>query len=580
MRTLLRLIGFTRKYWPWLVLAFLCLVATTAFSLAVPRMLGSGIDAALGHGQRRDLILVALVVLGASLLRGLASYGNTYLSESISQRTAYDIRNALYDRLQHLSFAFHDQSQTGQLMSRATVDVEAIQVFFGRGILSLAEVAMLFIGVSYLLISLNWQLALITLAFVPLAAWQAIHLAQTLRPSWLKVQQLMGVLGTTLEENLTGVRIVKAFSRQPYESKKFAEQATRLSDVHIKLAKFRAFNMPFMIFLIGLPVPVILWYGGREVMAGRLTIGDVTQFILYIGMMAMPIRRLAFMTNVIARTVSAGERILEILDTTSEIKEKPGAVALGNVGGEVCFEDVSFGYGPNARVLKNVSFKARPGDLIALLGGSGSGKSTIANLIPRFYDPTAGRITIDRTDIRDVTLASLRRNVGIVQQNIFLFSASIRDNIAYGATGATDERIVAAAKAACLHDFIMRLADGYNTWVGERGVTLSGGEKQRLAIARTLLTNPKIIILDDSTSSVDVETERLILRALSELIRGRTTFVITHRLQVMRNADLILMLKDGEVIERGRHDELMAQNGFYRQVYQSQLTATGVGGSP
>jgi ATP-binding cassette subfamily B protein len=573
MRTILRLMVFTRKYWPWLLLAFLCLIANTVFSLAIPRMLGIGIDTALGQGERGFLVVAALVVLGASILRGLSGYGNTYFSEVISQKTAYDIRNALYDRLQHLSFAYHDQSQTGQLMSRATVDVDAIQMFFGRGILSLAEVAILSLGISYVLIALNWQLALLTLAFMPLVGWRALNLGSHLRPIWLKIQRLMGILGAILEENLTGVRIVKAFSRQPQESQKFAAQATHLYDEHINLARLRAFNVPMMVFLISLPVSLILWYGGRQVIAGGLTIGDVTQFILYIGMLAMPIRRLAFMTTVLSRTASAGQRILEILDAHSEVKEKPDAIELSNSAGEVRFEGVSFSYGANETVLKRVSFRVQPGELVALLGGSGSGKSTIAHLIPRFYDPTEGRISIDGTDIRDLTLASLRRNVGIVQQNVFLFSASVRDNIAYGALEATDEQVVAAAKAAYLHDFIQGLAEGYDTWVGERGVTLSGGEKQRLVIARTLLTNPKILILDDSTSSVDAETERLIYRALSELIKGRTTFIITHRLQVMRNADLILMLKDGEVVEQGKHTELMSLGGYYRQVYQSQLLA-------
>ncbi|MFA5317052.1 MAG: ABC transporter ATP-binding protein, partial [Dehalococcoidales bacterium] len=557
MRTILRLVVFTRKYWFWLVLAFLCLVANTVFSLVVPRMLGDGLDTVLSRGERSFLVMAALVVFGASALRGFSSYGNAYFSEIISQRTAYDIRNALYDRLQHLSFAYHDQSQTGQLMSRTTVDVEAIRMFFGRGLLSLAEIAFLSIGISYVLISMNWQLALLTLAFLPLVAWRALTIGHLLLPIWLKVQQLMGIMGTTLEENLTGVRIVKAFSRQPQESQKFAAQATLLYDQHIASARLRSVNMPMMVFLIGLPTALILWYGGRQVIAGNLTIGNVTQFIMYIGMMAMPIRRLAFVANILSRTVSAGQRILEILDTRSEVQEKTDAIALGRLRGDVRFEDVSFSYNSISPVLKHVSFSVRAGELVALLGESGSGKSTIAHLTPRFYDPSGGRITVDGIDIRDVTLASLRRNVGIVQQNVFLFSASIRDNIAYGVAGASGEQVVAAAKAAYLHDFIQSLANGYDTWVGERGITLSGGEKQRLVIARTLLINPSVLILDDSTSSVDAETERLIHRALGELIKGRTTFIITHRLQVMEQADLILMLKEGEVVEQGKHLELM-----------------------
>jgi len=308
------------------------------------------------------------------------------------------------------------------------------------------------------------------------------------------------------------------------------------------------------------------------VVAGNLTIGGLTQFILYLGMMAMPVRRLGFMANLFSRTVSAGQRILEILDTESAVQEKPGAIELSSLKGQVSFENVSFSYDSLAPVLKNINFSVQPGELVALVGSLGSGKSTIAHLVPRFYDVSSGGITVDGIDIRDVTLASLRKNVGIVQQDIFLFSATIRDNIAYGAVNADIEQIVAAAKAAQLHDFIQSLPDGYDTWVGERGITLSGGEKQRLAIARTLLINPSILILDDSTSSVDAETEQLIRNALDKLIKGRTTFIITHRLPIIKNADLILVLRDGQIVERGRHSKLMARNGLYQQIYQWQLS--------
>jgi len=326
--------------------------------------------------------------------------------------------------------------------------------------------------------------------------------------------------------------------------------------------------------LVSLPTALILWYGGRQVIDGSLTIGNLTQFILYLGMLAWPIRRLGFLANLLSRTVSAGQRILEILDAESAVQEKPNAIELGSVKGEVCFEDVSFSYNSMAPALNNINFSVQPGELVALVGDSGSGKSTIANLIPRFYDTSSGRITIDGIDIRDVTMASLRKNVVTAQQDVFLFSATIRDNIAYGAVNADMEQIVAVAKAAYLHDFIQSLPDGYNTWVGERGITLSGGEKQRLVIARTLLVNPSILILDDSTSSVDAETEHLIRQALDKLIKGRTTFIITHRLPIIKNADLILMLKEGQIVERGRHNELMARNDLYRQIYQSQLSTT------
>ncbi len=557
-----------------MLLAFICMLASVAFSLAIPRLLGEGVDTILGYGDRSHLIWLAVAVLVAGALRGISAFGYTYLTELVSQTTAYDIRNSLYDKLQRLSFAFHDQAQTGELMSRGTADVEAIRMFLGRGLGGVLRISILFIGISYFLVSLNWTLALLTIPFLIVVGWRVVIVSRRLRPIWLKIQQLMARLGTILEENLTGTRTVKAFAHEQQESKKFSAQATLLYDEHISATRQRALNIPIMMFAITIPIAVILWYGGRQVMAGNLTIGGVTQFILYLGMMAMPVRNLGFITNIFSRAVSAGQRIFEILDTESVVQEKPGAIELNGVKGEVHFENVSFSYDSAAPILNNVSFSVQPGELVALVGGLGSGKSTIAHLLPRFYDVSSGSITIDGIDVRDVTLDSLRRNIGIVQQNTFLFSATIRDNIAYGTVNADMEDIIAVAKAAQLHDFIESLADGYETWVGERGVTLSGGQKQRLVIARTLLINPGILIMDDSTSSVDVETEHLMRQAMDKLIKGRTTFIITHRLSIIKNADLILVLKDGQVVERGRHSELIAANGFYQQVYKSQLSIT------
>jgi len=565
----IRIIGFARKYWGWLLLAFISLLVTTAFSLAVPWILREAIDTVVSQGERSFLILAAAAIVGLSALRGLTAYAHNYLSEVVSQKTVYDIRNAIYDRLQKMSFAFHDQTQTGQLMSRATADVEAVRMFISRGMLGVLQMLVLFIGISYLLIDMDWKLALLTLSFIPVIALRAVVVSRRLRPIWLKVQELLGVLGTTLEENLTGVRIVKAFSRQREENQKFSSQATRLYDEQLKAARQMAFNMPLMTFLLSLPTVLVLWYGGRQVVDGNLTIGGLTQFIFYLGMMAMPVRRLGFLANIFSRTVSAGQRITEILDAESPVQEKVGAIELNCVRGEVCFHDVSFSYDSMGPVLRDVNFRAQPGELVALVGGLGSGKSTIAHLIPRFYDVSSGRITIDGTDIRDTTLKSLRRNIGIVQQDIFLFSATIRDNIAYGAVEADTEQIEAAARAAQLDGFVRNLPDGYETWVGERGITLSGGEKQRLSIARTLLIDPRILILDDSTSSVDAETEKLIRNALGKLIRGRTTFIITHRLPLIKNADTILVLKDGQIVEQGKHGELLAKNGHYQEIYNS-----------
>jgi ATP-binding cassette subfamily B protein len=573
MKIIVRLMSFLKKHWAMWIVAFLCLSASTVFSLIIPKMLGNGIDTVLNSGRAATLIIAAGIILGSSALRGITGYGNRYFTQVISQRVAYDLRNHLYDHLQGLSFAYYDKAQTGQLMSRATVDIEAVRAFISMGLLQILQTAFLTVGISWLLISLDWRLALMTLAFVPLMAYRAVLTSHRLRPVWLKVQQLIASLGTTLQESLTGVRIVKSFAQEKSEGKKFADDSRRLFDTQIDAARIVAFNTPLMVFLIGAPTALVLWYGGHQVIAGNLTIGGVVQFIMYLGMLAMPIRALGMVTNMYSRSMSAGERILEILDTKSPVKEKPDAIVLDKLKGQVVFEDVSFGYAENAPALHSINFSAQPGQLVALVGASGSGKSTIINLILRFYDVTGGRITMDGIDIRDISLASLRKNIGTAQQDVFLFSTTIRNNIAYGMPDAGIEQVIAAAKAAQIHDFIMSLPDGYETWVGERGHTLSGGEKQRVTIARAILKNPSILILDEITSSVDAETERLIRRAVDELIKGRTTFIISHRLPIITNADLILVIKDGQIVERGKHQELMAKSTLYRQTYLSQLSS-------
>jgi len=582
MKIVLRLMTFVRRYWYMLVFAFVCLVIATVFAIAIPNLLGDGIDAALGSGGHTFLFFkvgdahnfiwwVAVVIIAVSALRGLAGYGQRYFNEVVAQKATYVMRNTLYERIQRLSFAFHDRSQTGQLMSRATVDIEAIRMFFAMGLLGMVQVFLMVIAVAYMLLTMDWRLALFTLVFVIPVAWLAINFGRSIRPIWLKVQAVMGFMGTTLEESLAGISVVKAFSHEKENSRQFSTQTTELYDEQVQAARLMAINSPTMVLLFGIPTAIILWYGGHEVVAGNMTIGQVTQFILYLGMLVMPIRRLGMMVNLYSRTISAGQRIFEILDIESEVKEKPNAIELGRLKGLVSFQNVSFGYGKMGAALKNVSFEVQPGQLVALLGRSGSGKSTVANLLARFYDVTEGKITVDGIDIRDVTLSSLRKNVVAAQQDVFLFSATIRENIAYGAVDAGMEQITEVARAANLHDFIKALPDGYDTWVGERGDTLSGGEKQRLSIARTLLVNPSILILDDSTASVDSETERLIRQALDKLIRGRTTFIITHRLPIIQNADIILMLQDGELVEKGTHEELIARGGVYKEIYESQL---------
>ncbi|MEX0682540.1 MAG: ABC transporter ATP-binding protein [Dehalococcoidia bacterium] len=575
----LRLLGFLRPYTARTALLAFCVIASSAAVIAIPQLIRWAIDYGLGieklgdepTGETRYLLIAAAALIAAALIRGAFAFGQTYLSEWIGQKVAYDIRNQLYDRLQRLSFAYHDQQQTGAVMSRATQDVEAVRWYIAMGVLRGSYVFLLLISVLVLMMITSWQLALVVWAFVPFIIWRSSVMAFTLRPLWMKVQEGLGSLGAVLQESLTGARVVKAFAREDYEAKKFEAEAQKLFDYSYQSSRVQAFNAPLMTGVWLAATAATLWVGGVQVTNGNLEIGELAAFLLYLTILQQPVRVLGWIIMVIARANAAGQRIYEIIDAESAVQEKADAVTLTNPAGHVRFEGVGFGYDALSPVLKNIDIDAKPGEVVALMGPTGSGKSTVVNLMPRFYDVTAGRITIDGIDIRDLTIASLRESIGIVQQDVFLFSATIRDNIAYGAIAATEEEVIEAAKAAYIHDYIMGLPDGYDTWVGERGITLSGGQKQRVAIARTLLLDPKILILDDSTSSVDTETEYLIQQTLQGLMEGRTTFVIAQRLRTVKMAHQILVLQDGELVERGRHDELLALDGIYRQIYDLEL---------
>ncbi len=567
----LRLLAFLGPYKRRTALAFLCVIASGGAIVAMPQLIRWAIDYGVATGEKHLLLLAAAAIIGAAVVRGVFAYGQTYLGEWISQRVAYDIRNKIYDRLQSLSYAYHDKQQTGQLMSRATQDVEAVRWFVAMGVLRGFYVLALLAAVLVLMLTSNWKLTLVVWAFLPFIAWRSTVMALTLRPIWMKVQDGLARMTTVLQEALTGARVVKAFAREAHESEKFGREAEAVFNDSFMSSRIQATNGPIMSGLWLAATAVTLWVGGREINNGNLDIGELTAFLLYLTILQMPVRSLGWIIMISSRAHSSGQRIFEILDAESAVKEKPDAVALHDVRGHVRFQNVSFGYDAISPVLKNIDIEAPPGKITALMGPTGSGKTTIVNLMPRFYDVTGGRITIDGIDIRDATLASLRETIGTVQQDVFLFSATIRDNIAYGAVDATEEAIVGAAKAAYIHDFIMALPDGYDTWVGERGITLSGGQKQRVAIARTLLRDPRILILDDSTSSVDTETEYLIQQTLSRLMQNRTTFVIAQRLRTVKMADEILVLQDGEIVERGRHDELLRRDGIYRQIYDLEL---------
>ena len=568
---LIRLLKFLWKYRGRVFLAYFCLLGASAFGLAIPWLVKEVIDFGLRAGNPGYLWVSGGLVVLFSIIRGAFAFGQGYLSEAVSQRAAYDLRNALFDKFQRLSFAFHDRAQTGQLMSRATADVEGVRVYLNIGIMRLLTVAVLVPAVLILAVQANIRLAAILLVGVAVIGLWAVNISARLRPVWLQVQQAMGDLGTVLQENLAGIRVVQAFCQEEAQQRLYDRFNRRLRELSLRASRVGAFHQPFLLFMLNLAVVATLWVGGREVMAGRLTLGELVAFTQYLLMLFMPVRALGWVMNIFARAQSAGERIFEILDSVQEVPEKPDAVELKGGRGEVVFENVTFAYPGRPPTLRNVNLQVKPGEIVALVGPTGSGKSTLVQLIPRFYDVTSGRVCVDGYDVRDLKLASLRRNIGIVLQDTFLFAATIRENIAYGRPDATDAEVTAAAKAARIHDFIMSLPEGYHTWVGERGLTLSGGQRQRIAVARVLLLEPKILILDDALASVDVETEAEIQAALEAVMRGRTTFIIAHRLRTVRLAHRVVVMVNGEAVEEGTHEELLARGGFYRQLYETQL---------
>jgi ATP-binding cassette, subfamily B, multidrug efflux pump len=514
--------------------------------------------------------LIAIVVFAA--LRGIFAFLQAYWAEKNSQAVAYDLRNDLYAKIQRLSFSYHDKNQTGQLMIRATDDVEKVRLFIGQGLLQLVGSVILLTGTVIILFTSNAALAWTAMPILPLALVLFVVFSSLARPMFGLVQQKLSALNTVLQENLAGIKVIKAFTREKEQQAKFRRAADDTMDQAIKLSRLFTFMFPIIFLIASLGQASILYFGGKQIIAGLLTIGEWQEFSLYLLYLFFPIAQFGFIITQLGQATASAERIFEILDAKSDIADKADAIQLPEVKGDVKFENVTFRYfGGGDPVLKNVSFETKPGETIALLGATGSGKTTIINLLPRFYDPTEGRITIDGHDLRDVTLDSLRSQIGIVLQETTLFSGTIRQNIAFGKPEATQQEIEAAAKAAAAHDFITAFPQGYDTHVGERGQTLSGGQKQRVAIARALLLNPHILILDDSTSSVDLGTEAQIQKALDTLMKGRTSFVIAQRISTVINADQIFVLDKGEIVARGRHADLMENEPIYAEIYNSQL---------
>lgn len=571
MRIYARILGLLKPHLWYTLGTVLCVALATGFSLLVPWLIAWVVDVGVRQGQLSSLLLVAGAILLASMLRGLFAYGQGYFSQALSSLIAYDLRNQMYNHVQRLSFSFHDEFETGQLMSRMIADIEAVRNFFPQGLTRGLVAVATFGAVTAILLNLDWQLALITLISVPILIILGRQIGGRLRRMWLMVQNETGVLTTIMQESLSGVRVVKSFAREGFEINKFDSKNRELRELNMGAMRLSAWNQPLMVLVLNIITVLILWLGGMAVISGRLSLGTLVAVTQYVLVLAAPVRTFGFMINWFTRGLSGGTRIFGLMDTEPEIKDAPKAERMRGVQGYVRFDHVSFAYGNGIQVLHDINIEAQPGKVVALLGATGSGKSTLLHLIPRFYDVSEGRITVDDKDVRDVTQASLRRNIGLVLQDVFLFNATIRDNIAFGVTKVTEEEIIAAARVARLHDFIMTMPEGYDTWVGERGVTLSGGQKQRLAIARTLLINPRVLMLDDSTSSVDMETEYLIQQALEAVMRGRTTFVVASRLRTIKNADQILVLEHGCIVERGTHRTLIKQNGPYARLYDLQL---------
>ena len=520
----------------------------------------------------RALVVSLLAIVLFAVLRCVFSFLQAFWAEKNSQAVAYDLRNDLYAKIQNLSFSYHDRNQTGQLMIRATDDLEKVRLFIGQGLLQLVGAVILLSGTVIILFTSNVFLAWTAMPILPIAIVIFIVFASLAQPLFTNVQQKLSHLNTVLQENLAGIKVIKAFTRETEQQRRFRAAADETMVQSIAVSRLFTFMFPFVFMVANLGQAAILYAGGKQIIDGLLTLGAWQEFSLYLMYLFFPIMMFGMIVTQMGQAAASAERIFEILDARSDIQEKPGALELPPVKGNVRFENVTFRYYSGGEpVLNRVSFEARAGETIALLGATGSGKTTIINLLPRFYDPSEGRITIDGHDLREVTLDSLRSQIGIVLQETTLFSGSIRENIAFGKPEATHEEIQAAAKAAAAHDFIMSFPEGYEAHVGERGQTLSGGQKQRVAIARALLLNPRILILDDSTSSVDLTTEAQIQSALDTLMKGRTSFVIAQRISTVINADKILVLDKGEVVAQGKHADLMEEEPIYAEIYNSQL---------
>ena len=568
----------TRHKWN-LILAYACMLGATTSFLITPKFIGKAVDkiaASYNDGIIPTSLIIETVIAIVLLMsiRGFLSFWQTSLGENLSHKIAYSLRNKFFNKVQTISFDFHDKWHTGELISRAISDIENVRMSINMGLMRAPYFIAMFVIVSILLINLHWMLGIISIAFMPIISFNSINVRLKMRQLLRKIQITTAELSTISQENFSGARVVRSFASSKYEQSKFDSKNQEIFYQTIDAEKLRAKNATFMRFAFTVSIGIVLLIGGRLVINNELTWGELTQFIIYMQILSMPVTMAAWLVNAYARAVSSGERLFEILDAKSKLKESTNALKIEKSNGHIIFNNVSFSYEKNISIIKNLNFEIKPGEKIAIIGTPGSGKTTIANLIPRFYDVTDGKILLDNIDIREINLNSLRKNIGLIQQDIFLFATTIRENIAYGKENATIEEVINAAKTAQIHNYIETLDKGYDTIIGERGTDLSGGQKQRIGIARAVILNPSILIMDDTTSSVDTETESLINDSLKTIMENRTTLIISNRISTVQKANKIFVIEKGEIIEEGRHQELLEKNGKYKNIYNLQLKPT------
>lgn len=570
MNLYFRALKYIKPYWKRGLAAGICTIIAAGGTAYLPFVIKDMVDQVLSEKNTTMLNWIVLSIIVVFVIRGIAYYGQSYLMNYVGQRVIIDIRKAVFEKLQRLSMSFYDKHKTGTIMSYVTNDVSALQSAMVDNVVEMITETVILVASIVMMIYLDWKLFLVTFATFPVVLFFIDNFGKRIRKSGSRIQEAAADITSVLQEVASSPRVIKSFVREGYEVDRFDKENMNNFRANMKYAQLSSTLTPTIEFVAAVGVSIILWYGGNSVINGSITAGSLVAFLTYAVNISNPIKRLSRVIGNIQKALAAAQRVFDVLDLPENIKNAPDAKALPKVKGDVRFNDVSFAYNENEEVLSHVSFEVKPGEMVAFVGPSGAGKSTVASLLPRFYDAINGSITIDGQDIRKVTLDSLREQVGIVPQETVLFNGSVYDNILYGRLDATREEVEAAAKAANAHDFIMQLPDGYETMLGDRGMNISGGQRQRISIARAILKNPQILILDEATSALDTESERVVQEALDRLMVGRTSFVIAHRLSTIKNADKIMVLEKGQLIEQGNHDELMAMDGLYAHLYKIQ----------